>query len=151
MVICLGLNYLNFFLITGSRYVDVSIRVAEGILAENLVFECTLAFVSYCGSCSCPSLPLIFVRPDPAVQERNLDLLHLTLGVELFERLRTEITDLLKLDSGSWAESTVTHHCQGLFCCKNEADTKKKIWNAIVVTVLPSYSSFFNVGLSTRH
>ena len=83
-------------------------------------------------------------RPNPAVQDRNLAFLNLTLGVEMAERCASEINDLLTLDSGSWGQPYVVHHCKGIVCCKSHNETRAKLWNAIMVAGFLIHKALFD-------
>ncbi len=73
----------------------------------------------------------IILRPGEATVQRNRAFLKLTLKKTDSESTLHAMEDLLKLDNGHWNSGTITHHCGGVFCCRNIQDTRLKLWNAI--------------------
>ena len=74
------------------------------------------------------------MRPDPNVRRRNRALLELVLGPEVPNDPHWEVANhLLNLDTGSWGDAHIWHHCTGLFCCRTGIrETRLKIFTAVL-------------------
>ena len=76
------------------------------------------------------------LRPDPDIVRRNRCFLEMCIGKNNFEKFKHEVDDLTCLDSGRWDTPHIHHHCNGVFCCKNVAETRAKLLNAIIASDL---------------